>query len=270
MIRNIIKACSAFALIVSIAWLIADFGYEPLFGAFGSTAALAACFVSEKIKKYRYQRENAQHFYGKIAEHYDERNTKFLKESHLSTVKHLKEAVQHTDEAVILDLGGGTGINVAAHFFNRPKVTWNYVDFTPEMKVAFEKNVASADFKYTATTSDLNQYLNQCNEKFDAVVISFVLTSLPYPLDMKKVINLLNDDGSLVIADIEPQYTAKHPEYAVKVNGEIHSLSVAPVNALELIEAASDVGLRLHFCQSIKKHDGERYAYVLRFKKDAT
>ena len=135
------------------------------------------------------------------------------------------------------------------------------------MKVAFEKNVKFASFSYKATTSDLNDFINKCTEKYDAIVISFVLTSLSYAINMNNIVNLLKDGGSLVISDIEPQYTEKHPEYSVNVNDIIYSLEVAPVNALDLIETAIKEKMSFQYCQSIKKNDGERYAYVLRFRK---
>lgn len=265
--KPIIKTLSGLACIGSVAWAFSEPGFESIIAVLASGGAFISCFVFQKVKKHLYDRDNAFRFYGKICEKYDERNTKFLKNSHIITVQNLKEAVLGLEEASILDLGGGTGINVAAHFFNRTNVTWHYIDITTEMRVAFEKNVSSASFSYNATTSDINKFITQCNETYDAIVISFVLTSLPYSIDMNKLARLLKDGGSLVIADIEPQYTEKHPEYSVNIDGEVYSLTVSPVNALDLIEAAIKENLTFKYCQSIKKDDGERYAYVLRFFK---
>ncbi|MDP2502646.1 hypothetical protein BCT47_25245 [Vibrio splendidus] len=261
-----IKGISGATFLGSCTWAYYEFGFEPVLVALASASALIGCFVTDQ-KKHKYNKEFASQFYGKIAEKYDERNTQFLKDSHIITVRNLKEAIKDKESASILDLGGGTGINVAAHFFNRANVTWNYVDITPEMKVAFEKNVMSASFSHNATTSDLNEFISTTTDKYDAIVISFVLTSLPYQIDMKKLVDLLSPNGSLVIADIEPQYTEKYPEYLVTVGNEVHSLSVSPINALDLIESAENAGLNFQYCQSIKKNDGERYAYVLRFSK---
>ncbi|GHY31363.1 Ubiquinone/menaquinone biosynthesis C-methyltransferase UbiE [Vibrio cholerae] len=262
-----IKYISGITFLGSVAWAYFELGFEPVLVSMASASAFIGCFVTEKVKKYTYDRTLASQFYGRIAEKYDERNTQFLKESHLITVRNLKEGIKDKDNVSILDLGGGTGINVAAHFFNRTNVTWNYVDITPEMKVAFEKNALSSSFSHNAVTSDLNEFISTTSNKYDAVVISFVLTSLPYKIDMKKLVDLLSPSGVLVIADIEPQYTEKHPEYSVTVDNEEHSLSVSPVNALDLIESAVNEGLCFEYCQSIKKNDGERYAYVLRFTK---
>ncbi|HAS6377875.1 TPA: class I SAM-dependent methyltransferase [Vibrio vulnificus] len=261
--KIIIKLLSALAFLISVAWAVAEFTYEPLIVSLGSAVAFIGVFSREKQKSKVYAREQASLFYGKIANDYDERNTQFLKESHINTVKHLKKAIDELDSASVLDLGGGTGINVAAHFFNRRNVTWNYVDASSEMKTAFEKNVEMADFKFTTKMSDLNEFMNSCEEKFDAIVVSFVLTSLPYPFDIKKAASLLKPNGSLIIADIEPEYTAKFPEYTVRVGTEYHSLLVSPVNALDLIEKGLNENLQLKFCQSIKKNDGQRYAYVV-------
>lgn len=261
------KFISGITLLGSILWTYFNFDFEPVLVSLVSLSTFISCFIKTQVKKYTYDKDLAYQFYGKIVDKYDERNTQFLKESHLVTVKNLKEGIRDKDNVSILDLGGGTGINVAAHFFNRTNVTWNYVDITPEMKVAFEKNALSSSFSYNAFTSDLNEFISTSSDKYDAIVISFVLTSLPYKIDIKKLVDLLSDNGSLVIADIEPQYTEKHPEYSVIVNNELHSLSVSPVNALDLIESAVNEGLKFEYCQSIKKNDGERYAYVLRFSK---
>lgn len=262
----IIKSLSALVFIISVAWTVIDFNYEPLIVSIGSAITFIGLFTQAKQKRKIYAREQAHLFYGKIANDYDERNTQFLKESHINTVKHLKSAIDGLETAAVLDLGGGTGINVAAHFFNRKNITWNYVDATPEMKTAFEKNVEMADFKFTTKMSDLNDFMNSCGEQFDAIVVSFVLTSLPYQFDIKQAASLLKPNGSLIIADIEPEYTAKYPEYVVNVGTEQHSLSVTPVNPLDLIEKGLNENLNLTFCQSIKKNGGERYAYVVHMK----
>ena len=265
--KVIIQSLSALAFFISVAWAWAEFTYEPLIVTIGSAIAFIGVVFRGKTKTTTYGREDASLFYGEIAKDYDARNTQFLKESHINTVKHLKKAIDQLDSASVLDLGGGTGINVAAHFFNWSNVTWNYVDSSSEMKTAFEKNVEMADFKHTTKMSDLDNFLNICDEKFDAIVVSFVLTSLPYPFDLKKVSSLLKPNGSLIIADIEPEYTAKFPEYKVKVGEEYHSLLVSPVNALDLIEKGLNANLELKFCQSIKKNDGQRYAYVVHLTK---
>ena len=265
--KNIIKALSALAFFISIIWAIAEFSYEPLIVSIGSAITFFTVITPEKKNRKIYQRDQASCFYGKIANDYDKRNTQFLKESHINTVKHLKRAIDGLEHASILDLGGGTGINVAAHFFSRKNVTWNYVDATPEMKTAFEKNVVMADFNHTAMACVLDEFMRSCEEQFDAIVVSFVLTSLPYPFDLKKAASLLKPNGSLIIADIEPEYTAKYPEYSVKVGTEEHSLLVTPVNPLDLIEKGLSEKLELKFCQSIKKNGGDRYAYVVNMKR---
>jgi len=266
-LKVLIQILAALAFFISIAWAVSEFTYEPLIVTTGSAITFFTAIRCEKRKSTTYSREEAPRFYGRIAKNYDERNTQFLKESHISTVKHLKKAIDDLDSASVLDLGGGTGINVAAHFFNRSNVTWNYVDASTEMKTAFEKNVEMADFQFTTKMSDLNDFLNTCDYKFDAIVVSFVLTSLPYQFDIKKAANLLKPNGSLIIADIEPEYTAKYPEYTVKVGEEYHSLLVSPVNALDIIEKGLSESLEVKFCQSIKKNDGQRYAYVVHLKQ---
>ena len=115
-LKNIIITFAGIAFIGSIVWAYAVRDYEPFIAIFASGATFAGCFIPQRIKKQIYHRDNASIFYGKIAEKYDERNTKFLKDSHLLTVKNLKEGIDGLEQVSILDLGGGTGINVAAHF----------------------------------------------------------------------------------------------------------------------------------------------------------
>ncbi|WP_108945165.1 class I SAM-dependent methyltransferase [Shewanella halifaxensis] len=265
--KLVLQILAVITLIASIAWVVSDFSYEPVIVALVSASGFLILAWREQQSKHVYELDKAPDFYGKIAKMYDERNTKFLKDSHIITVKHIKEAIVDQKSADILDLGGGTGINVAAHFFNRTNITWHYVDATAEMKVAFEKNVESASFKHVSKLSDLNIYMQSCEQKFDVIVVSFALTSLPYQFDISKAASLLKEKGSLVIADIEPEYNAKYPEYAVEVDNELHALSVTQVNPLDLIESALNENLKVKFCQSIKKNDGVRYAYVIRLGK---
>ncbi|CAH8239717.1 hypothetical protein VAEU17_6430001 [Vibrio aestuarianus] len=218
----------------------------------------------EEIIKYTLDR--CSEFYNKISPTYDERNTKYLIDSHLIVTEKISELLSSRGELGVLDLGGGTGRTIATHFYHQKNVKWTYVDASSQMKAQFELNARNSKFNSVCKLSDINDFLRRDENKYDVVILSFVLTSMTQELDYEKLANKINDGGLIIIADIEPEYTAKKPDYEVSVDGTKYSMTMKPVNALELVERFQKVDRHLKYCKSVKKQDQKRYSYVLTFK----
>lgn len=180
----------------------------------------------QQLNVTTFKPSEAKRFYNSIANSYDVRNSDYLKRSHLETVAQLKSSFPTDANYKILDLGGGTGINIAAHFSYRKNTTWHYVDASEEMKKLFELNMKDSDMKKQTHNVEIEDFISNTDEKYDAIILSFVLTSMISIPNMNVFSRMLNAGGCIIISEIEPEYTAKYPNYNVKLNQNIYSLSM--------------------------------------------
>lgn len=89
-----------------------------------------------------YTVDRAKDFYQEIAPYYDLRNSGDLVSTHLQTVAQIQAIRARRPTLRMLDLGGGTGKQIAIHFFNDDAIWWTYVDFCPAMAAEFRRNLA--------------------------------------------------------------------------------------------------------------------------------
>src|SRR5262249_61157112 len=75
-----------------------------------------------------YQAWEAERFYSRIAPGYDARNTGPLLRTQLTTREYIQQARLGRPSLNVLDLGGGTGREIATHFVDDPGVSWTCVD----------------------------------------------------------------------------------------------------------------------------------------------
>jgi SAM-dependent methyltransferase len=214
-----------------------------------------------------YPVEAANDFYQEIATTYDLRNSGNLVTTHLATVAHLQALRERRPALRVLDLGGGTGKLVAIPFFNDPQISWTYVDRCPAMAAEFRRNLAGYPLVGNATVivDDLHRVLPQLEPgRYDVVVLSLVLSSMPDLVDFAALRRLLAPDGVLLVADINPGYTRDNPLYKVWVDGSVVALRTTPVEPLELLPRATGAGLRLTGLQTIGS-GGAHYSFLAEF-----
>lgn len=85
---------------------------------------------------------DAAQFYQAIAPNYDQRNSVNLLATHLEVIARLDKLRKAKPALRVLDLGGGTGQNVATHFFSDPYLRWTYVDSCPAMLSQLRQHLA--------------------------------------------------------------------------------------------------------------------------------
>jgi ubiquinone/menaquinone biosynthesis C-methylase UbiE len=188
----------------------------------------------------------AHGFYQQIASNYDLRNSSDLLRTHQAVVTRIKSVRKSDEPFEVLDLGGGTGRQIATQFFDKSDYHWTYVDFCPAMVNEFQENIRGTDLgrNVEVIVEDLTKvHRRLVNRKFDVILLSLVLSSMPAPPDFQKLSILLKPGGSLIVADINPVYTALNPFYAVMVEGRKIALQTSPVNPLGLSKQAESAGL---------------------------
>ena len=225
---------------------------------------------TEVVYDFTYPTEDALQFYSATAKGYDFRNSPSLQKSHLRTLTEIEPFLKNKNNWSVLDLGGGTGKLLALHFFNNPNGTWVVVDGSPAMVGEFSKNLSASKLKVKTSIEEIESYLDRSeDEKYDVVLASYLLTSMPKNPDWQKLVRKVKDDGRLIIVDAEPSYTALHPHYAVIINTKTHALKTRPVSGTTLIEEINKVGFTMESAETIKNGENP-YSYIYVFNKKGT
>ncbi|MFB9315504.1 class I SAM-dependent methyltransferase [Nocardioides plantarum] len=211
----------------------------------------------------------AKSFYDHIAGNYDLRNSSDLLKTHQAVVTQIRSHLKRKTNFKVLDLGGGTGKQIATQFFHKSNMHWTYSDFSLSMSSAFQANLAGTKLgkNNRLIFGDIAEVpLQVRDEEFDIILFSLVLSSMPASPDFRPFAGLLKPGGRLIVADINPVYTALNPYYAVLVDGEKFALRTNPVNPLSIAQHAADLGLsQLELCGI---GDGEQsYSFLAVFER---
>ena len=191
---------------------------------------------------------HAKEFYSTMAMNYDERNSANLLATQLETIVRIEKARELKSSLRVLDLGGGTGQNIATHFFSDKDIRWTYVDFCPAMVEQLDHHLAGQPMyrnlhKIVGDIIDIHRCLP--SRSYDVVLLSLVLSSMPRLPDFTKIARLLAPGGMLIVSDINPLYTEHHPYYmATALGGSIVAMRMKQVDPIELCERAVATGLR--------------------------
>lgn len=210
----------------------------------------------------------ADEFYGLVAPSYDIRNTGPLLRTQHVTLNRIKRARDGRRTLDVLDLGGGTGREIATHFGDDPDVHWTCVDSCAAMAAQFRANLVDDQVRMSVRV--LEEDLRRVHERlpaesYDVVLLSLVLSSLPALPDLGPVARLLRPGGVLVVSDIDPLYTERNPYYSVRVAGGEVSLRTTPVQPHQVAARAGAAGLE-HVDTVSTSRGSATYAFVSVFR----
>jgi ubiquinone/menaquinone biosynthesis C-methylase UbiE len=227
-----------------------------------------------KVSKL-FEVSHARKFYNAIASNYDERNSTNLLAAQLETIIRLERAREVKPALRVLDLGGGTGQNIATHFFSDSNICWTYVDFCPAMVEQLDHHLAGQPIfrNLSRIVEDINE-VHRClpQRSYDVVLLSLVLSSMPRLPDFAKIAGLLAPNGMLIVSDINPAYTERHPYYmATAQDGNVVAMRMKPVDPVEVCKRATAAGLHQpeltwqpEFVQHMSE-DSVSYSFVATF-----
>ena len=273
-----LRVINIIALLLAVAWLARSPDWEPAITALGLLGTLifqeARAATGAKGKSpfdHVYSTNKARDFYNAVAKSYDARNSTFLLHTHREVIRRIKEYVKDRDGWHVLDLGGGTGQLIASHFYDNQRGEWTSVDSSPNMVAQFQHNMQGVKLTTGVVLRDIFEFLADVRhpKKYDVVLIVLVLSSLPHDADWAKVAKLVKPGGALIVADIEPSYTAIHPHFTVLVEGRSHALRMRPTHLSELIPMITQSGLTQAGTQSVKQEQ-TNYSFVSVFNKPSS
>lgn len=228
---------------------------------------------SPKAKDYDlvFEPSKSSEFYNLTADYYDARNSDDLLASHFRVISEIRSAVSTRRRHSVLDLGGGTGIEIANHFAPRREMNWYYVDSSEEMVRTFARNFRRAEMSRTIIYGDAVQQASQFADEgdyFDVVVMSWLLSSMPGDFNLSIISQLLRPSSRLIIADAHPSHLAVKPLYGVDTDGKRLALRPRSVDPNSLMEQAKSAGLELSAApHNVCKDDGTIYAFVHVYQK---
>jgi ubiquinone/menaquinone biosynthesis C-methylase UbiE len=211
---------------------------------------------------------DAAHFYQSIAPNYDQRNSVNLLATHLEVITRIDQLRRVKPGLRVLDLGGGTGQNVATYFFNDSHISWTYVDSSPAMLSQMQQHLAGRLLyeRLSVHLADINRIHTQLPPRsYDVVLLNLVLSSMPTLPDFIRIAGLIALGGRLIVADINPLYTHSFPLYkATDSDGSLVAMRMQAVHPLDVVTRANEAGLQLSEMTQIGS-DAISYSFVVSF-----
>jgi len=209
----------------------------------------------------------AVEFYDKVALHYDKGVSKDFIGTHTDLNQVIEGKISSGKTTSVLDLGGGTG-QIFRKFDANPEVAWYYCDACPSMLGIFNRRFGKASVLREAVCQDAEDYLHKSETKFDIIILSFLISSMPHLIDFSLIKHHLKDDGLLIIVEANPTYSEKKPKFSIldKTNNVKYSLKIRPIDAPSLSRNASVVGFKIF--ELLSHNKGEQpYSYIAMFRK---
>lgn len=261
-------------LLLSLVWLARAPDWEPAI-AFVSALGLFLFVEYKSIESKQentafdetYDTDDASSFYASVAPYYDHRNSTFLLQTHRQVIARIREHLNGKTTWHVLDLGAGTGQLIASHFFESMG-QWTAVDACPAMVAEFKRNMQQVALKTNLVIEDMDKFIAAPNtaKAYDVVIIALVLSSRSQDPNWRKVAKLVKPGGILIIADIEPSYTAIHPHFSVIANGTTHALRTRPVHLSALANSMAKLGMKKAKFDNVKE-EKTTYSFVATFTK---
>jgi ubiquinone/menaquinone biosynthesis C-methylase UbiE len=217
---------------------------------------------------------DAAQFYQAIAPNYDQRNSVNLLATHMEVITRIDRIRTVKPGLRVLDLGGGTGQNVATYFFNDRRIRWTYADSCPAMVHQLQQHLAGRPLyeRLSVYVEDINRIHQKVPAKsHDVVLLNLVLSSMPQLPDFTRIAALVASRGRLIIADINPLYTNAHPYYkATAADGTLVAMRTCPVQPLEIVTRAREAGLQLTEISQIGTTTaGISYSFIVALERPA-
>ncbi|MFW0717395.1 class I SAM-dependent methyltransferase [Pedobacter sp. N23S346] len=213
--------------------------------------------------------ENSVAFYDLIADKYDDRNTREMFNTHKSVILLLNEKLRNVSSLKVLDIGSGTGRNIAFHYFGHSNIVWHCIEPSAQMRAKFEANLEKSKIVCRIFENSIYELpIELETETYDVIILSFVLSSLPNMPDFKELASLLNTKGIVVIADAAPSYAKLKPLYDFQLGKDkVTALAPRQVDPFDVAKELLQEDLLMKEVITIEKSNGSHYSYVLRFQR---
>uniref|UniRef100_UPI0032168C66 class I SAM-dependent methyltransferase n=1 Tax=uncultured Draconibacterium sp. TaxID=1573823 RepID=UPI0032168C66 len=221
---------------------------------------------TEVLEEKVYSLSDSISFYNAIYDVYDEENSKELIETHRNVIKAINKQILDIENPSILDIGGGTGHTITDLFVDNKIIKWHYLEPSFGMYNTFKEDFKTSNLKIIRYKNDLSNFDYENHENsFDIIVMCFLLSSVNNLPNFKIIKSLLKENGTLIIADANPDYSKDRP-YSIVKNNTKYTLKICPRNPIKMNNLIIDDGFEYMYSNYIKKR-GLEYSYISIFKK---
>jgi ubiquinone/menaquinone biosynthesis C-methylase UbiE len=207
-------------------------------------------------------------FYDKVAPHYDRGVSADFIQTHRELNRVIARQLSAEGPTRLLDLGGGTG-RILTAFESLPNLCWFYCDASSKMRDVFQSRFGGSPVVAGVKCADAEEFLRSDTSVFDIILASFLLSSMPYLIDLNLLKRRLAKRGTIVVVEANPSYSESKPKFTIedKVGHTFkYSLRIKPVDAPALATRAALVGLTIHELIGYDKGN-QPYSYIATFQK---
>ncbi len=111
-------------------------------------------------------------------------------------------------------------------------VHWTNVDLSNKALSVYEKNPYAK--KEKRPFDIVKGSYPKPNEKFDIVIMSFILSSLPKNFPFQNLSKIMSPTSMLIIADTHTEYSTGKPYGFKDVHGKNYALKIKPIDPVVL------------------------------------
>ena len=185
--------------------------------------------------------ESAQ-FYDLIAKHYEDRTSPQRDQTNEWIHSVCRTLSGDLSNKSIADLGGGAGSLLRK--FQHYGANWVNFDHSNKTLDIFRQNfLGQPNVKFRALDI-CSPHFKMPGEKFDILILSFVLSSVDGRFPYKNLLSLMKDDSILIIADNVGAYAKDRLFGFEDIEGKNYALRVRPMEESAIDAEARAVGLK--------------------------
>ena len=225
--------------------------------------------LPQEATSQSYDLRDSIQFYDRVADIYDARLTR----QYLDTLRAAADLLQgcypdRSRQLSVLDVGAGTGQFIRL-LEGAKRIQWTCLEPANGMASVLRRFFEGPPIVptiYQAGLEDASRMVGA--NRFDAITINSVLSSLAALPEFRLLADLLTDGGVLLISDGHPDIKSETQTFRVRALDGIHSLKIehrAP-SEVALAVARSGQFEQVGYERTITKA-GRLYSYVLCFKK---
>lgn len=218
---------------------------------------------------HSYSLKESIRFYDQVADVYDARLTREYLDTLRTTADLLLESFPDRSRQIsVLDVGAGTGQFIRL-LEGAKRVQWTCIEpangMTSVLRRFFEGPPILPTI-YEIGLEDIMKFVD--GRRFEAITVNSMLSSLPELPDFSRLVELLTDDGILLISDGHPDIKVENQTFRIRALDGIHSLQIEHRAPSEITHAVTRTGqfVQVGHERNITK-SGRLYSYVLCFRK---
>lgn len=196
-------------------------------------------------------------YFAEKAQDYDNKNSRTQNVDNIAQT--ILKQVPFSKEMKIMDFGSGTGLLLTKIAPHVNEIT--AIDISASMNEVLKAKVNAVDCKLNIVEMDLTK--QSLDGKFDAIISSMTIHHIENVLELfKKLYSLLNDNGTIAIADLDKEDGSFHT-----TNTGVFHCGFDRTDFLNIAKEAGFKDLKIQTASTVKNETGNYPIFLLTGKK---